>query len=200
VPPRAITAEPFDAIAQMAERLADQASGSTNHLADFAPIWKSQSSSAFACTTSSATVECGSVTTESCFATFWGSRERVRRSARTPSRPHAARLHRSGPGPVPRAALDDERSQLLEQVKDGELNAMTRSRLHARRAGVWASLAYAHDRRGEPAGTARRVRLRSFLPCIRDLGEDRRPEYVDAVLRVSAIRWAGALMAPQVDH
>ena len=36
VPPRAMTAEPFDAIAQMAERLADQASGSTDHLADFA--------------------------------------------------------------------------------------------------------------------------------------------------------------------
>ena len=32
-----ITAEPFDAIAQMAERLADQASGSTEHLADVAP-------------------------------------------------------------------------------------------------------------------------------------------------------------------
>ena len=32
--PKATVAEPFDAIAQMAERLADQASGSTEHLAD----------------------------------------------------------------------------------------------------------------------------------------------------------------------
>jgi hypothetical protein len=30
-----------------------------------------------------------------------------------------------------------------------------------------------------------------------DLGDDRRPEYVEAVLRVGAIRWAGALAAPQ---
>ena len=30
-----------------------------------------------------------------------------------------------------------------------------------------------------------------------DLGDDRRLEYVDAVLRVSAIRWAGELPAPQ---
>ena len=30
-----------------------------------------------------------------------------------------------------------------------------------------------------------------------DLGDDRRPEYVDAVLRVSAIRWAGAWPARQ---
>ena len=37
VPPRAMTAEPFDAIAQMAERLADQASGGANHLPDVAP-------------------------------------------------------------------------------------------------------------------------------------------------------------------
>ncbi len=37
IPPRALTAEPFDAIARMAERLADQASGSADHFADFAP-------------------------------------------------------------------------------------------------------------------------------------------------------------------
>src|SRR5277367_234518 len=36
VPPRAMTAEPFDAIAQMAERLADQASSSAGHPTDFA--------------------------------------------------------------------------------------------------------------------------------------------------------------------
>jgi hypothetical protein len=33
---RALTAEPFDAIARMAERLADEASGSDHHLADVA--------------------------------------------------------------------------------------------------------------------------------------------------------------------
>jgi hypothetical protein len=37
VPPRAMTAEPSDAIAQMAERLSDQASDNTDHLADSAP-------------------------------------------------------------------------------------------------------------------------------------------------------------------
>src|SRR5208283_2586592 len=101
-------------------------------------------------------------------------------------------------GPVVRASLDTERSQLLEQINDGELSAMTRSRLHARRAGVWASLAYAHDRRGEPAGPAAERALAELLAVHpNDLGDDRRPEYVDAVLRVSAIRWAGAAPAPQ---
>jgi hypothetical protein len=101
-------------------------------------------------------------------------------------------------GPVPRASVDAERAQLLELIKDGELNAMTRSRLHARRAGVWASLAYAQDRRREPAGAAAERALEELLAVHPDdLGEDRRPEYVDAVLRVSAIRWSGALPAPQ---
>jgi hypothetical protein len=75
---------------------------------------------------------------------------------------------------------------------------MTRSRLHARRAGVWASLAYDQDRRGEPAGVAAERAFSELLAVHPDdLGDDRRPEYVDAVLRVSAIRWAGALPALQ---
>src|SRR5271168_5009079 len=75
---------------------------------------------------------------------------------------------------------------------------MTRSRLHARRAGVWASLAYAYDRRGEPAGAAAERALAELLAVHPDdLGDDRRLEYVDAVLRVSAIRWAGAPPVPQ---
>jgi hypothetical protein len=78
------------------------------------------------------------------------------------------------------------------------LNAMTRSRLHARRAAVWASLAYEQGRRREPAGAAAERALAELLvvdPA--ELGDDRRPEYIDAVLRVSAIRWAGELPVPQ---
>jgi hypothetical protein len=197
--PRAITAEPFDAIGQMAERLADQASGSTDHLADFAPHLEVAEQ----------------------FGVRMRNFERNGRMrvcydgelfhrvltlpATQPEERARAVLGLTRPdcidpdlGPVPRASLDAERSQWLEQVKDGELNAMTRSRLHARRAGVWASLAYAHDRRGEPVGAAAEHALAELL-SVRpdDLGEDRRLEYVDAVLRVSAIRWAGALPAPQ---
>jgi hypothetical protein len=99
---------------------------------------------------------------------------------------------------VPRVSADAVRAQLLEQVKDSELNTMTRSRLHVRRAGVWASLAFSEDRLGEPAGAAAARALAELLAVHPDdLGETLRPEYVDAVLRVSAIRWAGALPAPQ---
>ena len=199
VPPRAITAEPFDAIAQMAERLADQASGSTSHLADFAPHLE--------------VAEQFGVRMRNferngrmrlCYDGELFHRVLTIPGAHPEERAHAA-LGLTRPdcidpdlGPVPRAAVDTERSQLLEQVKDGELNAMTRSRVHARRAGVWAALAYAHDRRGEPSGAAAERALAELLAVHpNELGDDRRPEYVDAVLRVSAIRWAGGLAVPQ---
>jgi hypothetical protein len=181
----------------MAERLADQASGSTDHLADFAPHLE--------------VVEQFGVRMRSferngrmrvCYdgelfrhvLTFPGAQPEERAHAVLGlTRPDCIDPDLS---PVPRASLDTERSQLLEQVKDGELSAMTRSRVHARRAGVWAALAFAYDRRGEPAGAAAQRALAELLAVHPDdLGETLRPEYVDAVLRVSAIRWAGALPA-----
>ncbi len=199
VPPRAITAEPFDAIAQMAERLADQASGGTDHAADFAPHLD--------------VVEQFGVHMRNferdgrmrvCYDGEMFHRVLMLPGARPEERAHAV-LGLTRPdcidpdsGPVPRASIDTVRSQLLEQVKDGELTAMTQSRVHARRAGVWASLAFAQDRRSEAAGAAAERALAELLAVHPDdLGADRRPEYVDAVLRVSAIRWAGALPAPQ---
>jgi hypothetical protein len=199
VSPRAITAEPFDAIAQMAERLADQASGSTDHVADFAPHLE---------VAEQLGVRMHNFERNGrmrvCYDGELFRRVLTLPGAQPEERAHAA-LGLTRPdcidpdlGPVPRASMDAERAQLLEQVKDGELNAMTRSRLHARRAGVWAALAYDHDRRLEPAGTAAERALGELLAVHPDdLGDDRRPEYVDAVLRVSAVRWAGALPSLQ---
>jgi hypothetical protein len=199
IPARAITAESFDAIAQMAERLADQASGSTEHLTDFAPHLE--------------VVEQFGVHMRNferngrmrvCYDGELFHRVLMLPGAQPEEHAHAV-LGLTRPdcidpdlGPVPRASVDTERSQLLEQIKDGELSAMTRSRLHARRAGVWASLAYEQDRRRMPASAAAERALAELLAVHPDdLGDDRRLEYVDAVLRVSAIRWAGALPAPQ---
>jgi hypothetical protein len=199
VPPQAITAEPFDAIARMAERLANQASGSTDRLADFVPHLE--------------VVEQFGVHMRNferngqmrvCYDGELFHRVLMFPGAQPEERAHAV-LGLTRPdcidpdlGPAPRASIDAQRSQLLEQVKDGEVNAMTRSRLHARRAGIWAARAYEQDRRSEPAGPAAERALAELLAVHpEDLGDDWRPEYVDAVLRVSAIRWAGALPAPQ---
>ncbi len=197
--PRAITAEPFGAIAQMAERLADRASGSRDPLADVAPHLE--------------VVEQFGVRMRNferngrmrvCYDGELFHRVLTLPAAQPEERARAI-LGLTRPecidpdlGPIPRASVDAERAQLLEQVNDGELSAMTRSRLHARRAGVWASLAYSYDRRREPAGPAAERALAELLAVHPDdLGDDRRPEYVDAVLRVGAVRWAGELPVQQ---
>ena len=199
IPPHAATAEPLGAIGQMAERLADQASGNTNHLADFAPHLE--------------VVEQFGVRMRSferndrmrvCYDGELYRRVVALPEAQPQERANAV-LGLTRPdcidpdlGPVPRASLDTERAELLDRVKDGGLNAMTRSRLHARRAGVWAAIAYEQERRREPAGAAAERALAELLAVHPDdLGDDRRPEYIDAVLRVSAIRWAASMPAPQ---
>ena len=199
VPPQAMTAEPFDAIARMAERLADQASGSTDRLAGFAPHLE--------------VVEQFGIHMRNferngqmrvCYDGELFYRVLSLPGAQPEERAHAV-LGLTRPdcidpdlGPVPRASIDAQRCELLERAKDGEVTAMTRSRLHARRAGVWAARAFGQDRRGEQAGAAAERALAELLAVHpEELGDDWRQEYVDAVLRVSAIRWAGASPAPQ---
>jgi hypothetical protein len=97
-----------------------------------------------------------------------------------------------------RASLDVERRELLDQIEERELSAMTKSRLHARRAGVWASIVYEQARRREAPGLAAQRALAELLAVhANDLGDDRRAEYVDALLRVSAIRWAAVTPTSQ---
>ena len=49
---------------------------------------------------------------------------------------------------------DEERRRILGQVEDPGLNALTRSRLHARRATVWALLAFEQARHGASPAVA----------------------------------------------
>jgi hypothetical protein len=192
VPTRSLTAEPFDAIARMAERLADAASGNTNHLGDVAAHLE--------------VVEQFGVRMRSferngrmqvCYDGELFRRALSLTRASGEERAHAA-IGLTRPdcidpnlGPVPRASLDDERRELLDRIEEPELSAMTRSRLHTRRAGVWASIAYEQARRREaPELAAQRALAELLAVHANDLGDDRQAEYVDAVLRVSAIRWA----------
>ena len=192
VPTRSLTAEPFDAIARMAERLADAASGNTNHPSNVAAHLE--------------VVEQFGVHMHSfernsriqvCYDGELFRRALSQTRASAEERAHAA-LGLTRPdcidpnlGPVQRTSLDDERRELLDRIEERELSAMTRSRLHARRAGVWASIAYERARRREaPELAAQRAFSELLAVHPNDLGDDRQAEYVDAALRVSAIRWA----------
>jgi hypothetical protein len=92
-----------------------------------------------------------------------------------------------------RAALDAERGALLDRIDERSLEPLMRSRLHARRALVWAARAYDAARSGVPAAPAAQRALAEILAVHpEELGEERRGEYLDALIRVGAVRWAAA--------
>jgi hypothetical protein len=199
IPARALTAEPFDAIARMAERLADAASGNGARLPEVAAHLE--------------VVEQFGIRMRSfersgriqlCYDGELFRRVLAQAGASSDERAHAV-LALTRPecidpdlGPALRANLDNERGALLDQVIERDLSAMMRSRLHARRAGVWASISYEQARRGESPGAAAERALSELLAVNpSELGDDRRVEYDDAVLRVGAIRWANPRSMPQ---
>ena len=158
VPARALTAEPLDAIARMAERLADEASGNATRLLTSPRTSRWSSSSAFTCAASSAMAGCKCATTASCSAACCPWPTRPPRSARTPrsaSRARTASIRTSGPSRAHRSTTNA--APFSTRSTSGDLSAMTSSRLHARRAGVWASLAFEQARRGEPPAAGGRA-------------------------------------------
>jgi hypothetical protein len=192
VPSRALTAEPFDAIARMAERLADAASGSPSNLTNVSARLQVVEQLGVRMRTFERNGRM-----RVCYDGELFRRVLSMSSATAEERIHAA-LGLTRPecidpnlGPLMRAALDDERSALLDGLDEQGSSAMTKSRLHARRAGVWASIAYERARRGErPQMAAQRAIAELADVHAKDLGDDRRGEYVEAAVRVNAIRWA----------
>jgi len=197
VPARSLTAEPFDAIAQMAERLADAASGNPNNLVNLGARLQVVEQFGVRMRTFERNTRM-----QVCYDGELFRRVLSMGQASAEERAHAA-LGLTRPecidpslGPALHAALDDERGELLDRIDERGLSAMTKSRLHARRAGVWASIAYERARRGErPEMAAQRALAELGSVQQADLGDDRRAEYVDAAVRVNASRWA-ALTPP----
>jgi len=199
VPPRALTAEPFDAIAGMAERLADQASGKGSRHADVAAHLEVVRQFGI-----DMRVFDHNGRMQVCYEGDLYRRVLTSPTASAAERARAA-LGLTRPdcvdpdlGVVLRASVDEERRALLASVDERPLTPMMRSRLHARRALVWASVAWGQARRGEPPGGAAQRALDELLAVQPDdLGEDRRAEYLDALVRVGAIRWAATRAAPE---
>jgi hypothetical protein len=192
VPARSLTAEPFDAIARMAERLADAASGNPNNLVNLGARLQVVEQFGVRMRTFERNGRM-----QVCYDGELFRRVLSMAQATGEQRAHAAlgltRAECIDPslGPALRAALDDERGELLDRIDERGLSAMMKSRLHARRAGVWASIAYERARRGERPETAAQRALAELASVqSSDLGDDRRAEYVDAAVRVNASRWA----------
>ncbi|HWZ62791.1 MAG TPA: hypothetical protein VNX02_07215 [Steroidobacteraceae bacterium] len=197
-PASTLTAEPFERIAHMAERLADQASGrAAGHAEVAAHLDVAQQFGVHMRTFE----RDGHMRV--CYDGELYGRVLSMPGASPEQRAHAA-LGLTRPdcvdpalGVLLRAPLDAERLRLLDGIEDRTLSVLTRSRLHARRAAVLAALVYGQARRAQPtAVTAQRALDELLAVHPEDLGEERRDEYLDALLRVGAIRWAAAPAAP----
>lgn len=97
--------------------------------------------------------------------------------------------------PVDRFALDNWRVEVLDRVQTSRLPEVLKNRLHLRKAGVWASLAWQRARRSEfgAAAVAEAAnRAVDELAAIdkRELAESDAATYSDAAIRVGASRWA----------
>lgn len=201
VPTGALTAEPLDAIAAMAERLADQASAGNGLRKGLAAQLE--------------VIEQFGVRMRSferdgqtrlCYDGELYRQVLTLSHATTEERAHAAlgltRADCIDPslGPIPRASLDEQRKAILDVIADRDLSAMTRSRLHARRAAVLASIAFEQARSHTPSGEAADRAMTELLQVHpEDLGEDRRFEFVDAAVRVGAIRWAASTLSGRTE-
>jgi hypothetical protein len=198
-PADALTAEPLDAIAGMAERLADAASGNGDRHADV---------DAHLEVVAQLGVRMHSFDrnghTQVCYDGELYREVLTLRQGSSEERAHAALgLTRPdcidpGLGALQRALLDEECRELLEGIEERSLSAMMRSRLHARRAAVWAGVAYEQARRGQPAATAAQRAVAELMAVHpQELGDDHRAEHLDALLRVGAVRWAAVTSRPQ---
>jgi len=200
VPSQALTAEPLAAIAHMAERLADAASGSSNaadigaHLdvvAQFGIRMRSFERNGHM------QVCYDGELFQRVLAMPQASAEERAQAALSLTRPECIDPTLS---PAAHVALDQERAAVLDGIAEAELTPLTRMRLHARRAAVWSVRAFEQARQGAtPIAAAQRAMAELLSIHTGELGEDRRSEYTDAAVRVSASRWAASAPVVHLD-
>jgi hypothetical protein len=90
-----------------------------------------------------------------------------------------------------RVALNAWRAQTLDRIEPAQLGVSSKQRLHARRAAVWASVAFDRSRAGlAPQAAAQRALAELAAVDRRELADDDRAAYDAAAVRVGATRWA----------
>ncbi len=189
----AITAEPFDALGSMAERLARRASVKVGKTTD-------PTLAAHLEVVSSVGINLRSFEREGRVQLCYDG-EAFRRvlalQAQPEQRARAAlaltRHECIDPNlrPTDRYNLDLWRAEVLDQIDLTPLPDHTRNRLRMRRAGIWASLAYQKIRRGETADLAAKRSLHELAAINKaELPEEDSYLYSDAAVRVGASRLA----------
>jgi len=104
--------------------------------------------------------------------------------------------------PRERKAADQQRADLLDKIDaatTAQLEERLRNRLHLRRAAVWAAIAFDKSRFQEaPQAAAQRAVDELAAVDKSGIGDDGAGDYTDAAIRVGAVRWAAeaAVAAP----
>jgi hypothetical protein len=192
-PAAAITAEPFDALGNMADRLARRASSKQGKQGDVTIAAHLEVVANYG-------IGIRSFEREGRMQLCYDG-EAFRRVLAMQSEPRqraAAALGLTRQecvdpalGPGARVALDDWRADLLDRVDLKELPAYVKNRLHMRRAAVWSSVAFERARKGEPAiQPAQRALDELGLVEPAELTEDDAAAFADAGVRVGSVRWA----------
>lgn len=202
VPAAALTAEPFDALGVMSERLARRASARGGRPGD--------SVAAHLEAAGRYGVKFASFEREGAVQLCYDG-EAFRRVLAMPAEAEAlaraalalTRHDCVDPALAPprRQALDQWRAELLDRV-DGasfmRLSEPSRNRLRLRRAGVWAALAHARSRDGGDAAAAARRAIDELAAVNKsELGDEEQGEYAEAAIRTGASRHAAALPVAQ---
>lgn len=198
-PAAAITAEPFDALGSMAERLARRASSRLGKQGDTVIAAHLEAVANYGVGIRSQEAE-GRM--QLCYD--GEAFRRVLAMQSTPPQRAAAALGLTRTecvdpalGPGARAALDTWRAEVLDRVELTGLAPHLRNRLHMRRAAVWSSVAFAHARKGEPAlQSAQRALDELGLVEPGELTEDDATAFAEAGVRVGSILWAAEASIP----
>jgi hypothetical protein len=191
-PAAAINAEPFDALGVMAERLARRASApgapktATAALETVAP---------YGVRFTSLAARDGALTLCYDGEAFKRVLEQARAAADEHARAALALTRADCIDPAlparERVAFNAWRAQTLDRIADARLGDSAKQRVHARRAAVWASVAFDRSRLGESAQVAAQRAIAELAAVDRrQLSDDDRAAYDDAAVRVGASRWA----------
>jgi len=202
-PAEAITAEVFDALGGMAERLAARASAGRPGKAGETTAAHLEVAASYGVTMASFERD-GQM--QLCYE--GDAQRRVLALPATDAQKARAALALTkhecvSPGltPVERYALDNWRAEVLDRVEMMKLPEVLKNRLHLRKAGVWAGLAWQRARRPElgaqvVAEAANRALDELAAINKNELMESDASAYSEAAIRVGASRWAAAPAVP----
>lgn len=198
VPAESLTAEPFDALGVMAERLAQRVSANRVKANESALAGQVAVADEYG-------VHMKRLERDGAVQLCYDG-EAFRRvlamAAATPVERARAALGLTrhecvdpGLGPSDRYEADRVRAEVLDRVPADGLEPGLLNAVRLRRAGIWAGLAFAQVKRGEvPRGAADRA-IQEFAAVNRaDLADSDIADYTEAAVRVGASRWGAETM------